>query len=85
MADSGGKASAATRPVQGAKAVGALLLGLFKRAPADLQFEMAEINGRAGLLVRQGEALVLVLMAEVVEGQITAIWSMRNPDKLRRL
>jgi RNA polymerase sigma-70 factor (ECF subfamily) len=85
VADSGGKVSAATRPLYGAKAVGALMLGLFKRAPADLQYEMTEINGRAGLMVRQAEGLVLVIMAEVLEGKITAIWSMRNPDKLRRL
>jgi RNA polymerase sigma-70 factor (ECF subfamily) len=61
------------------------LLGLFKRAPADLQYELTEINGRAGLLVRQDQVPVLIMMADVVEGKIAAIWSMRNPDKLRRL
>ncbi len=85
VADGGGKASAAVRPLQGSKAVGAFLLGLFKRAPADIQVEIVEVNGRSGLLVRQDQLPILVMMAEVVEGKITHIWSMRNPDKLRRL
>lgn len=85
LSDSGGKASATTRPVQGSKAVGALLLGLFKRAPANVEYEMAEINGRSALLVRQDQVAILVMMAEVVEGKITALWSMRNPDKLQRI
>lgn len=85
VSDGGGKASAATRPLSGSRAVGALMLGLFKRAPANLQYDLVEVNGRAGLLVRQDQVPILVMMVEVVEGKITALWSMRNPDKLGRL
>jgi RNA polymerase sigma-70 factor (ECF subfamily) len=61
------------------------MLGLFKRAPADLQYELAEINGRTGLIVRQNGAAVVAIMADVVDGKVAALWAMRNPDKLQGL
>ena len=85
VSDGGGKASAATRPLHGPKVVAALMLGLFKRAPAGLEYELAEINGRTGLIVRQEGAAVVTFTAEVADGKITAVWAMRNPDKLRGL
>ena len=85
VSDGGGKASAATRPLHGPKVVAALMLGLFKRAPAGLEYELADINGRTGLIIRQDGATVVTFTADVVDGKITAIWAMRNPDKLARL
>jgi RNA polymerase sigma-70 factor (ECF subfamily) len=61
------------------------MLGLFKRAPAGLQYELAEINGRTGLIIRQNGAAIVAIMADVVDGKIAALWSVRNPDKLRGL
>lgn len=83
--DGGGKASAATRPVFGRKAVAAMLLGLLKRMPSDAHMELAEINGRLGILVRQAGAVVVVMSADVAQGKVTALRFIRNPDKLRRL
>jgi RNA polymerase sigma-70 factor (ECF subfamily) len=85
VSDGGGKASAATRPLHGSKVVAAFMLGLFKRAPAGLQYELTEINGRTGLIVRQNGAAVVAIMADVVDGKVAAVWAMRNPDKLQGL
>lgn len=85
IADGGGKASAATRPLHGPKVVAALMLGLFKRAPEGLQYEITELNGRTGLIIRQEGVAVVTFTAQVAGGKITAIWAMRNPDKLARL
>jgi RNA polymerase sigma-70 factor, ECF subfamily len=85
VADSGGKASAATRPLHGSKVVAAFMLGLFKRAPVGLGYELTEINGRKGLIIRQDGTVVVSFTADVAGGKITAVWAMRNPDKLGRL
>jgi RNA polymerase sigma-70 factor, ECF subfamily len=83
--DGGGKASAAIRPMHGAHVVGTLMIGLFKRAPAGIEYELAEINGRTGLIVRENQTAILAIMADVADGKVTAIWAMRNPDKLQGL
>lgn len=85
ISDGGGKASAATRPLRGSKIVAAFMLGLFKRAPERLEYELAEINGRTGLIVRQEGTVLVTFTADVADGKITAVWAMRNPDKLRGL
>ena len=61
------------------------MLGLFKRTPEGLEYELAEINGRTGLIVRQNGTAVVSFTADVADGKITAVWAMRNPDKLRGL
>ncbi len=83
--DGGGKASAATRPVFGRESVAAMLLGLLRRMPPNAQLELAEINGRWGIVVRQAGAVVVVMSADVAQGKITTLRFIRNPDKLRRL
>ncbi len=83
--DGGGKASAATRPIFGRDAVAAMLLGLLRRMPPDAQMELAPINGRLGIVVRQAGAAVVVMSADVAQGKVTALRFIRNPDKLRRL
>jgi RNA polymerase sigma-70 factor (ECF subfamily) len=83
--DGGGKVSAALHPLLGRDKVAAFMLGLFKRRPQDVSIEFAEINGRAGLIVREGQAVAVVITADVAGGQITALRLIRNPDKLRRL
>lgn len=85
LADGGGKASASLRPLNGPRVVSAFMLGLFRRAPTDIQYDLIEINGRTSLVVRQEGVAIVAIMADVAEGKITALWSMRNPDKLRRL
>lgn len=83
-ADSGGKASAARRPVVGAQKVATMLIGLFRagdRVPG-LAFERVTCNGEPAVLIRSDAGLEGVFTIEVIDGKITNFYGMRNPDKL---
>ena len=41
------------------------------------------VNGQPGLVAREDGVAVTVLAFDVVGGEITRIWAVRNPDKLR--
>ncbi|OBB31083.1 RNA polymerase subunit sigma-24 [Mycolicibacterium peregrinum] len=83
-ADSGGKASAARRPVVGAQKVAAMLVGLFRageRVPG-LSFERIACNGEPAVMIRSDAGMEGVFTIEVIDGKITHFYAMRNPDKL---
>lgn len=83
-ADSGGKASAARRPVVGAQKVAAMLVGLFRageRVPG-LSFERITCNGEPSVMIRSDAGMEGVFTVEVIDGKITHFYAMRNPDKL---
>ena len=83
-ADSGGKASAARRPVLGAEKVAAMVIGLVRRAVSipDVRVETAICNAAPALLLYQADRLESVFTVEIVDGKITNFYAMRNPDKL---
>ncbi|TMS50613.1 RNA polymerase sigma-70 factor [Mycobacterium sp. DBP42] len=83
-ADSGGKATAARRPVVGAQKVAAMLVGLFRageRIPG-LTFERITCNGEPAVMIRSDAGMEGVFTVEVIDGKITHFYAMRNPDKL---
>jgi RNA polymerase sigma-70 factor (ECF subfamily) len=83
-ADSGGKASAARRPVVGAQKVAAMLIGLFRageRVPG-LTFERISCNGEPAVMIRSDAGMEGVFTVEVIDGKSTHFYAMRNPDKL---
>jgi RNA polymerase sigma-70 factor (ECF subfamily) len=83
-ADSGGKATAARRPVVGAKKVANILLGMFRvgqRLP-DVRMEMVNCNNAPAMVVYSGDHLEGVFLIEIIDGKITNFYAMRNPDKL---
>lgn len=83
-ADSGGKASAARRPVAGADKVAALFVGLMRigaREP-DLRIEVGLYGALPGLLVAFGGQTQLIMSFRSVQGRIHDIYVWRNPDKL---
>jgi RNA polymerase sigma-70 factor, ECF subfamily len=86
--DGGGKVRGAIlRPVFGRDRVTRLLLG-FGRIGDELglQMRLAEVNGQAGAVffARDGSAYS-VLALDVVDGAISAIRSVVNPDKLQHI
>jgi RNA polymerase sigma-70 factor (ECF subfamily) len=86
VADGGGKASAATRPVLGADRVAKFLLGYARKArygESDLQ--LVTVNGTPGLLLRHPLAGDGTYSFDIVDGRIREIYVVRNPDKLRRI
>jgi RNA polymerase sigma-70 factor, ECF subfamily len=84
-ADSGGKATAARRPVIGARKVAAILAALFRVAAErmpDVRFETAVYNSSPAMVVYNGDQLEGVFLIEIIDGKITHFYAMRNPDKL---
>jgi RNA polymerase sigma-70 factor (ECF subfamily) len=81
-ADGGGRARAASRPVEGAARVARYLAGLTARAPALTILERT-VNGQPGLVAQQGGLTVTVFAFDVAADRITRIWAVRNPEKLR--
>ncbi len=85
MADSGGKVSAARRPVVGADKVARAIAGLMRRAAAALRVEMVTCNSAPAVLLYLGDQLEGVITLEIAGDKITNFYVMRNPDKLAAL
>jgi len=83
-ADSGGKASAARRPVVGAEKVAKAIIGIFRLGQKlpDVRIETAVYNSAPAVVVYSGAHLEGVFLVEIVDGKITHFYAMRNPDKL---
>jgi RNA polymerase sigma-70 factor (ECF subfamily) len=83
-ADSGGKASAARRPVIGADKVARALVGLIGRGMRlpDVRAEMAMCNAAPAMVLYAGGRLEGIFTFEILDGKITNFYAMRNPDKL---
>jgi RNA polymerase sigma-70 factor, ECF subfamily len=85
--DGGGRVPAALNPVRGADHVSRMLAGLLRRFPAlreaDIQF--LEINGRPGCVIFLDQAPYSAMTLETDGERITAIYTVRNPEKLARL
>jgi RNA polymerase sigma-70 factor (ECF subfamily) len=83
-ADSGGKASAARRPVVGAQKVAAAVIGIVRlgtRIP-DVRVETVVCNAAPAVVIYSGDRLEGIFTVEIVDGKITNFYAMRNPDKL---
>ncbi|WP_369245171.1 RNA polymerase sigma-70 factor [Streptomyces sp. R41] len=81
--DGGGKVSAARRPIEGREKVLRFLAGVLGSfATEDVDFMVAEVNGRAALLVRADDRPLGVVTFEVHEGVCTQVRAVLNPDKL---
>ena len=83
-ADSGGKASAARRPVMGADKVAKAIIGLFRLGQKwpDVRIETAVYNSAPAVVVYSGDKLEGVFLVEIIDAKITHFYAMRNPDKL---
>jgi RNA polymerase sigma-70 factor (ECF subfamily) len=85
--DGGGKAPAGTRPVYGREKVTRLLHGLVRQTERwAAEFHPAQVNGQPGIVAYDRDGKLFGVMAfEVLDGQVQAIRSVINPDKLRHL
>lgn len=86
-ADGGGKRSAAVRPIAGYGEVVKLhkSLAVFFGKYGSQLVRMALINGLPGFVTREADGELQTTALEIEDGKITAIYVMRNPDKLRHL
>ena len=87
VGDAGGKAPALSRIVVGADKVARLLAAIFADlARVGATLEECEVNGQPGAILRDRAGRVAFTFAlDLLGGQIQAIRSVGNPDKLRHL
>ena len=86
ITDGGGKMPAALRVIEGAARVAAFLAGAVRKGwTDDLSVRVETINGLPGMIVSGPGGLVQTTAFEVDGGVVTAIYVVRNPDKLRHL
>ena len=84
VADGGGKAAAATRPVLGAVRIAKFMLGYAAKVHwSESDFQLVTINGTPGLLMRHPLSGNGTYSFDIADGRIRAIYVVRNPDKLR--
>jgi RNA polymerase sigma-70 factor, ECF subfamily len=85
--DSGGKAPALARSIIGAEKVARTLASIFPwLVRIDVTLEPREVNSQPGAIFRdRAGKVVFALMLDVLDGQIQAIRSVNNPDKLRHV
>jgi RNA polymerase sigma-70 factor, ECF subfamily len=82
-ADGGAKASAARRPIAGRDDITAFFAGLARRHPGAIAgARLATINGMPGLIVSFADGSFQTVALEIAGEAITAIYIVRNPDKL---
>jgi RNA polymerase sigma-70 factor (ECF subfamily) len=86
--DGGGVKRSALNPIIGADKIARFFTGLAakaaRRGPMP-SFQIKDINGAPAFLVFAGEDLDQTLSIETDGAQITAVYLVRNPEKLRRL
>ena len=84
VGDSGGKAPALARSIIGAEKVARVLTAIFPwLIRIDVRLEPREVNGQPGAIFRdRHDKVLLTLTLDVLDGQIQAIRSVSNPDKL---
>jgi RNA polymerase sigma-70 factor, ECF subfamily len=85
--DSGGVRPSWPRPIVGRDRVVRLLLGIAQQArQVGISVQPAEVNGQPGARVEDpGGRLISVFVLDIADGQVQAVRSVINPDKLRHL
>jgi RNA polymerase sigma-70 factor (ECF subfamily) len=86
-ADGGGKRPAATQPIFGFDAVMKLhgsLAALFRKNGSKL-VRAGFVNGLPGFVTLEADGELQTTALEIEDGKVTAIYVVRNPDKLRHL
>lgn len=85
MSDGGGQVQAASRPLAGATQVARFFGAINKMAPAHTRAVGAELNGQLAMIVFEDGVLANAFLFDATPQGLTAIYVVRNPDKLRRL
>ena len=84
LADGGGKAKAALRPITGADKVARFLIGI-RPEDEDFGVEWKPVNGTPSALVHLGGRLDTVATGIIEDGRVVRLYLVRNPDKLAGL
>ncbi|MFJ8194200.1 hypothetical protein ACIQ8D_31255 [Streptomyces sp. NPDC096094] len=82
VADGGGLASAAPRPVVGNEQIARYLVAVTATAD-DLTIVERTVNGQPGLVVERDGVTAVVIAFEVAGDRIRNFWAVANPEQLR--
>jgi RNA polymerase sigma-70 factor (ECF subfamily) len=82
-ADGGGLAPAALTPIEGGERIARFLADLARAKAGNLRFLERTVNGQPGLVAQQEGVIVAVYAFEIAGDQISRIWVVVNPGKLR--
>ena len=86
LGDGGGIKQALPRPVMGATKVGKLMgVGIAAARAMGMSMEFVRVNGWPALLIRRDGEIDSVLSVRVDDGLVSAIYTVRNPEKLTRM
>jgi RNA polymerase sigma-70 factor (ECF subfamily) len=80
--DGGGKRAAALWPIHGPDDIARLMAGLARKGFEMATLRPATVNGLAGFVVREEDGSVSTAAFDIEGGRITAIYLVRNPEKL---
>jgi RNA polymerase sigma-70 factor (TIGR02957 family) len=83
--DGGGVRQALPRPVVGADKVSRLVAVGLTIVGAELEVETVQVNGSPALILRLNGEIDSVMAVRVEHGLVTAIYTVRNPEKLSRV
>ncbi|MEW2328196.1 RNA polymerase sigma factor SigJ [Micromonospora chersina] len=81
-ADGGGTVGTVLRPVEGGARIAQYMVAIADLAPG-LELLERSVNGAPGLVAQRAGVVVTVASFDVVDGRVTRIWAVRNPEKLR--
>jgi RNA polymerase sigma factor (sigma-70 family) len=82
IGDGGGVVRAGLHPVEGGEQVARYLAGFAGRVPGLVLLERT-VNGQPGLVAQRDGVTIVVYAFDFAGDQITRIWSILNPEKLR--
>lgn len=85
IADGGGKASAALKPILGRHGAVQMLAGLYRRFFGGLEITNSTVNHQPALLIYAAGQLVVCQVFSISNGIIDQVYLLRNPDKLQVL
>ena len=84
LGDGGGLAPAALQPIAGADRIAQVLTGgLIRMAARSLH--AAQVNGYPAMILRLDGGIDTVLAMRIDDGLVTALYAVRNPEKLSRM
>ncbi|MGW4740726.1 RNA polymerase sigma-70 factor [Nocardia xishanensis] len=85
VGDGGGVVQAVPRPIVGADRVARLLAAGVPKISGEISAEPVQLNGRPALIVRIDGVIDDVVAVRIDDGLITALYVVRNPEKLSRV
>jgi RNA polymerase sigma-70 factor (ECF subfamily) len=82
--DGGGKAHAAPRPICGPRRVANLLAVVHRKRRKYCKISMTTVNGQPGVVFSEAGKAIQVTSFAIEGGRVAALYTVLNPDKLRR-